>query len=173
MDEDHASTLIIMRFITLLMVLVFFCITANAQQPQWYTQVREILPLQSNYQDVIRAFDLSKVATDPDLFHRDIWGIDVEEGSVHIFLKQGERCVDGSTIGPGWNVPHGTVGWISFSPNWKKPISLEQLPFPVVDFEWEDNNQVLYSSEQGIAVETESNRLVHRVLFGPRDSMSF
>jgi len=162
-----------MRFITLLTLLTFLCVSTSAQEPQWYTKVKEIEPLRSNYQDVVRVFDLSKVATDPDLFHRDQWAMDVADGSIQIFFKQGERCVDGSTIGPGWNVPHGTVVLITFSPDWKKPISLEQLPFPVVDFELEDNNQVLYGSEQGIKVETDAAKVVSTIRFVPPDNMSF
>ena len=167
------------RFTTLLLILFCVGLTANAQQPEWYSRAKEISLLNSNYLDVIRIYDLaSKVDTsDYETFHRDLWSIDVEEGTIQIFFKQGALCVDGSTIGPGWNVPHGTAVRVDFLPNWKKGIPLDRLPFAFGDFEIVPQANAgrdrYYSDEVGISFEADMNKLVREVHFFPPASMSY
>jgi hypothetical protein len=166
------------QFTTLLSILICLGLTANAQQPLWYAKAKEISLLNSNYLDVIRIYDLgSKVdTTEYEIFHRALWSIDVEEGNIQILFKQDDPCIDGSTIGPGWNVPHGTVVGMNFFPTWKKQIPLDQLPFATGDFKiiQQDNDLFRYSSgELGITFETDMNKLVRQVHFVPPSSMSF
>jgi hypothetical protein len=151
-------------------------LTANAQQPPWYSKAKEVSLLNSNYLDVIRIYDLGSKVNTSD-FDRFEWSIDVEEGTIQIYFKQGEMCVDGSTIGPGWNIAHGTAVRMDFIPNWKKGIPLDQLPFAFEDFEIipqaNAGRDRYYSYEHGISFEADVNKLVREVHFFPPISMSY
>jgi hypothetical protein len=164
------------QFTILLLILICVGPEAIAQQPEWYSRAKEISLLNSNYLDVIRIYDLgSKVHTSD--FDRFLWSIDVQEGTIQILFKQGALCVDGSTIGPGWNVPHGTAVRVDFIPNWKKGIPLDQLPFAFGDFkvvpQVNAGRSRYYSEELGTSFEADMNKLVREVHFFPPTSMSY
>jgi|GEM_PF-3795330 len=156
---------------------ISFIYSVSAQQPEWYSKIKELSLLNSNYEDVIGVYDLaSKVENQQDLFHRYLWAIDSDDGVVDISLKEGEPCSDGSTMRPGWNVPEWTVVGIVFIPNWKKQPSINQPPFSLAGFDEgtdENGRSYYWSHSQGIQVSTESNKNVSEISFFPPLSMAF
>jgi hypothetical protein len=165
------------RIISVLAFLIICSVSALAQQPEWYTKIKQLKPLQSTYQDVVRIYDLaSALESDPDAFHRSWWQVDSSEGSTQILLHLGEPCSGGSRQIPGWNIGAFTVVSIDFYPNWKKRMTPPQLPFPIDGYEvvtLADNNLRYFDRDKGIVFELNSDKTVSAIHFVPSESLDF
>src|SRR4051794_34961559 len=97
------------RTILLLALLGFVGFSANAQQPDWYKKIKEIILLSDNYRDFLRVFDQDPKAQAQldDIFRRDaeldipgepinnkvgMWDIDLPDGTVEFMVHRGPPC---------------------------------------------------------------------------------
>jgi len=148
--------------------------------------------LTNNYRDVLRVFDQDPKAQLQleDIFRHDAeldqsggpigikaneWGIDLPDGDIHFIVHRGGPCAGGFRSIPGWNIPEGTVTEISFYPAFKKPITVDQLPFSIAGFEkmdYQGSATYYRNNSEGMEVHISGNTVQEVGLF-PRDDMWF
>jgi hypothetical protein len=170
----------VMRTAILLIIYSFVSLNAFAQQPYWYSTIKELNLLSSSKQDVIHTFGLEKAfAIDPEYYQRSQWYFDLEGGgSIEANFWDRGPCHGVRADRHGfmyWNVADGTLIGIFFSPG-KINISLDQLPFSTAVFEANEEYQPrsrYFSRKLGIQVEADGTKRVHQIYFGPPSSMEY
>jgi hypothetical protein len=179
--SGYCWNLIMPRLIFLIGVIAFFSYSAIAQQPVWFSKIKELKILTSNYQDAIRVYGLTpSIELDEKIRKRHLLVIRSDAGATTIYFKQGAPPCGRWRLsgGPGWNVTEGTVDLIEFVPAWDHVIHLDQLPFDTSGFdviETAKENSFIYESKtHGISVEAGgegSQKAVWRTYFYPPSSM--
>jgi len=120
-----------------LITIVFLIVLPTvAQEPNWYSKIKELKILSSNARDVIDLFDLhgKNLLTEKEYS----WAIRTTEGLVMVNFSKGPACSDVSKqelsvhstlANRTWNVPEWTVVEITFRPNADNLLLPIQLPF--------------------------------------------
>ncbi len=117
------------------LMLLFFTHSVFSQEPDWLVKIKNIKPLVSTREDVIKMFG------EPLEKERISYGkyYDFKDGRMNVIYATG-LCVtkleDGKENVYGWNVPEWTVIDVSFTP--KKRINPKKLNINLDEFEKEE-----------------------------------